>query len=385
MARNENPVLIASAAAFCVACASGNNTPEFGSDAGTGTSTSSSTSSGAGSSSGGSSSGTPAGGGSGGESGGGTGGGSESSSGASSGSPGGSSSSGSGKPSEGSAEGGSNVTGPVTTTGSDPVIPAVMGTCPTLTGLSGGAVTISGTQVSIWSGTKGATPAPIVFYWHGTGSSASEVTTFMQAQITEITQEGGLIASFSTSTSQGQDTGDAVWYTGDFAMADQILACAVQQLNINTRMIYTAGCSAGGLQAGAMIFSRSDYLAAAMPNSGGETFPNAYPQENAHVPSVMTAHGGTADMVVISFATASATLDMDIAGRAASSKPPGGYVIDCNHGGGHCGIFFATPVNTSEYVNAQWQFCKDHPFGVASDPYANGLPSSFPSYCTVIK
>ncbi|HTB78615.1 MAG TPA: hypothetical protein VK762_35480, partial [Polyangiaceae bacterium] len=65
-----------------------------------------------------------------------------------------------------------------------------MGTCPTLTGLSGGAVTISGTQVSIWSGTKGATPAPIVFYWHGTGSSASEVTTFMQAQITEITQEG---------------------------------------------------------------------------------------------------------------------------------------------------------------------------------------------------
>jgi poly(3-hydroxybutyrate) depolymerase len=207
----------------------------------------------------------------------------------------------------------------------------------------------------------------------------------MQAQITEITQEGGLIASFSTSLSTGTDTGDAVWYTGDFAMADQILACAVQQLNINTREIYTAGCSAGGLQAGAMIFSRSDYLAAAMPNSGGETFPNAYPQENAHVPSVMTAHGGTADMVVISFATASATLDNDVAGRAASSKPPGGYVIDCNHGGGHCGIFFATPVNTSEYVDAQWQFCKDHPYGVAQDPYAGGLPSTFPSYCTVIK
>lgn len=260
-----------------------------------------------------------------------------------------------------------------------------MGTCPTLTGMSGGAVTISGTQVSIWSGTKGSTPAPIVFYWHGTGSTASEVTTFMQAQITEITQEGGLIASFSTSTSQGQDTGDAVWYTGDFAMADQILACAVQQLNINTREIYTAGCSAGGLQAGAMMFSRSEYLAAAMPNSGGESFANEFMAENAHVPSVMTAHGGTADMVVISFATASATLDMDVASRAASSKPPGGYAIDCNHGGGHCGIFFATPVNTSEYVNAQWQFCKDHPFGVAQDPYASGLPSTFPSYCTVVK
>jgi predicted esterase len=384
MTRNENPVLIASAAAlYMAACASG-TTPDVGSDAGTATSTST-TSSGSGGSSGGSSSGAPPGDeGSGGGSGSG-GGGSQGSSGASSGSSGGSSSSGSGKPSGGSEDGGSNVTGPVTTTGADPVIPAATGTCPTLTGMSGGAVTVSGTQVSIWSGTKGSTPAPILFYWHGTGSSASEVSTFMQAQLTEITQAGGLVASFSTSTSQGQDTGDAVWYTGDFAMADQILACAVQQLNINTREIYTAGCSAGGLQAGAMMFSRSDYLAAAMPNSGGEAFANEFTAENAHVPSVMTAHGGTADMVVISFAQASATLDMDVASRAASSKPPGGYAIDCNHGGGHCGIFFATPVNTSEYVNAQWQFCKDHPFGVAQDPYAAGLPSTFPSYCTVVK
>jgi hypothetical protein len=36
-------------------------------------------------------------------------------------------------------------------------------------------------------------------------------------------------------------------------------------------------------------------------------------------------------------------------------------------------------------AGAQWQFCKDHPFGVTPDPYAGGLPSSFPSYCTVIK
>jgi hypothetical protein len=181
------------------------------------------------------------------------------------------------------------------------------------------------------------------------------------------------------------DTGDAVWYTGDFAMADQILACAVQQLNINTRMIYTAGCSAGGLQSGAMVFSRSDYIAASMPNSGGEVIADEFPLENSHVPSVITAHGGSADMVVISFATASATLDTQVASLAPSSMPPGGYVIDCNHGGGHCGIFFAPAVDYAEYISAQWQFCKDHPYGVAQDPYANGLPASFPSYCTVIK
>jgi predicted esterase len=375
MARNEYPVLIASAAALYVAaCGSGSSTSPLSVDSGTGN----------GSSSGSEGTGNSSGGGSGGGSGG-SGGGSGSSggTGGSSGSSG--ASSGSGNSSGGGDDGGSSGTGPVTTTGADPTIPAPMGTCPTLTGMSGGTVTISGTAVSIWSGTKGSTPAPIVFYWHGTGSTASEVTTFMQPQLTEIVQEGGLVASFSTSTSQGQDTGDAVWYTGDFAMADQILACAVQQLNINTRMIYTAGCSAGGLQAGAMMFSRSAYLAAAMPNSGGETFANAYMQENAHVPSVMTAHGGSADMVVISFATASATLDMDIASRASSSKPPGGYAIDCNHGGGHCGIFFAPAVDYAAYISAQWQFCKDHPYGVATDPYASGLPASFPSYCTVVK
>jgi hypothetical protein len=199
----------------------------------------------------------------------------------------------------------------------------------------------------------------------------------MSSEMQEIISAGGLIASFSTSTGSGTDTGDAVWYTGDFAMADQILACAVQQLNIDTTRIITAGCSAGGLQAGAMLFSRSAYLACSMPNSGGEVLTNEFPLEDKHVPSLITTHGGSTDNVVISFAAASATLDSNVASLAASSSPPGGYVVDCNHGGGHCGA----PAND---IAAQWQFCKDHPFGVSSDPYASGLPSSFPSYCTVI-
>jgi poly(3-hydroxybutyrate) depolymerase len=227
-----------------------------------------------------------------------------------------------------------------------------------------------GQSVSIWAGQKSAKPAPILFYWHGTGSSASEAQFIMGAQITEISGEGGLVASFSTSTGMGTNTGDAVWYTGDFAMADQILACAVQQLNIDTRQIYTAGCSAGGLQSGAMVYSRSSYLAASMPNSGGVVF--AFPMDDpSHVPALITTHGGSSDMVVISFAQTSATEDMDIASK-------GGYVVDCNHGGGHCGAPAAD-------IAAQWQFCKDHPFGVSPNPYASGLPSTFPSYCTIIK
>jgi predicted esterase len=291
----------------------------------------------------------------------------------SSGSSGSTSSSGSGSSSGAKKDAGGGSSGTVMTSGDGPKIPAVSGTCPTI---ATGTITVLGQSVQIWTGKKGDTPAPILFYWHGTGSSSAEAS-LMGTQITEITNEGGVVASFSTSTTMGTDTGDAVWYTGDFAMADQILACAVQQYNIDTRRIITAGCSAGGLQAGAMVYGRSSYLACAMPNSGG-TVGNFFPFEDKHVPSLITTHGGSSDMVVISFAMSSATEDMAIASAAATSMPPGGYVVDCNHGGGHCGA----PAND---IAAQWQFCKDHPFGVSSDPYASGLPSSFPTYCMVIK
>ena len=239
--------------------------------------------------------------------------------------------------------------------------------CPQLTT---GSVTVLGQSVSIFAGTKGSTPAPILFYWHGTGSSAVEAQSEMGTQITEITGEGGLVASFSTSLGTGQDTGDAVWYTDDFKMCDQILACAVQQLNIDLHQVYTAGCSAGGLQAGAMVYARSSYLAAAMPNSGGINFPGAFQFENAHIPALITTHGamGT-DVVIIDFSTASLNECMDV-------KAKGGFAVDCNHGGTHCGA----PPND---IAAQWQFCKDHPFGVSPEPYKGGLPSSFPSYCVI--
>ena len=52
----------------------------------------------------------------------------------------------------------------------------------------------------------------------------------------------------------------------------------------------------------------------------------------------------------------------------------GGFAMDCDHGGGHCGA----PANL---IAAQWQYLKDHPFGVSTDPYAAGIPSIFPTYC----
>ena len=62
---------------------------------------------------------------------------------------------------------------------------------------------------------------------------------------------------------------------------------------------------------------------------------------------------------------------------ATASLAKGGFVVDCEHGAGHCG---APP----DLQVAAWQFMKDHPYGVSAEPYAKGLPSSFPSYCKIV-
>jgi poly(3-hydroxybutyrate) depolymerase len=166
----------------------------------------------------------------------------------------------------------------------------------------------------------------------------------------------------------GMNTGNNVWYTGDFAMADTILACAVKQGLVDPRRVYTAGCSAGGLQVGAMVFQRSSYLAAAMPNSGGTTF--SYTMQDSHVPAMCSTHGGTSDVVIINFGDATKTMNTAL-------RAKGGFVVNCDHGGGHC-------QSPPAVKTAQWEFLKAHPFGVSPEPYAMGLPTDFPTFCTIL-
>lgn len=283
-----------------------------------------------------------------------------------------------GAPSTGGAPntGGSPSTGGATGTGgaatvADPTLPAPPSNCPTLkTGTISvpfASSTAQTQQVQLWVGAKRTdVKGPVMFYWHGTGSQSGEAGLLGPA-LQEIQNMGGIVASFTTSTGSGATTGNNVWYVGDYQMADYILGCAIQQLNIDTHQIYTAGCSAGGLQAGSMVYARANYLAGAMPNSGGN-FTQTQFQSATHTPSVITVHGGDNDFGGI-FGPASTNLCTAVANR-------GGYATDCNHGGGHCQA-------PADLVAAQWTYLKAHPYGVATDPYAGGLPSpTFPNYCT---
>jgi len=249
----------------------------------------------------------------------------------------------------------------------DPAIPAITGDCPNFVT---GAFSYQGLTGQMVVGPMGTGDGALLFYWHGTAMPASMIQ--MGNSQSKITSLGGIIVSpDGPATGAGEAgslpcSGTSVFgATITFDIIDQIYACAIRDYNINPRRVYSMGCSAGGLEAGCMALTRSSYVAAVAPNSGGilgATF------QNAHAPAVMTMHGSQAsDSVIVNFADRSVILDQQI-------RDAGGVAYDCNHGGGHCGA----PANL---LDAAVDFLLAHPFGVSPEP---GLPPTAPAYCVAM-
>lgn len=249
---------------------------------------------------------------------------------------------------------------------SDPVIPPVTADCPAF---RNGTITFMGLPgIEIVAGAKPPGPtAPMVFYWHGTGGSAGEYAFQAGAVRDGVVAEGGVLVSFQGTTGGDLLSGTFIFGAGDFDLVDQLVACAVRDHNVDPRRIYATGCSAGGLFSTAMAASRSNYVAAAAPNSGGLIGPLAF--QNGYTPALMTIHGAAGrDVVVVDFSVTSATAD-------ASFKDHGGFVINCDHGGGHCG--------GGGFAGDIWKFFKAHPYGVDPAPWTSGLPAGFNAACQI--
>lgn len=253
------------------------------------------------------------------------------------------------------------------TSSADPIIPAVTADCPDF---RSGTITFMGLGgIRMEAGAKAPGPtAPMVFYWHGTGSFSGEFAGMAGAVHAGVVAEGGVLISFQGSTGGDALSGTAVFGRGDLDLVDQLVACAVRDHNVDPKRIYTTGCSAGGLFATNMAALRSNYVAAAAPNSGGMSFPQQF-QRPDQPPALMTMHGAAGrDVVIIDFSQSSATADMIF-------KNAGAFVINCDHGGGHCGAGGIAP--------SVWEFFKAHPYGVDPEPYAGGLPAGFNSACQI--
>ena len=248
----------------------------------------------------------------------------------------------------------------------NPVIPAASGECPTL---RNSTITMMGVGgIAIQAGTKPAGPtAPMVFYWHGTGGSSGEYALQATAVHRGVIAEGGILVSFQNTAGGDLLSGTFIFGAGDFKIADQLVACAVKDYNVDPRRIYATGCSAGGLFSAAMAAERSNYMAAAAPNSGGWTVPVRF--QNNYTPALMTVHGAAGvDVVVVDFSVTSKSAD-------DAFKARGGFVINCDHGGFHCG--------GGSFAGDMWTFFKAHPYGVEPQPWKGGLPAGFNRACKI--
>ena len=255
--------------------------------------------------------------------------------------------------------------------GSVPTLPTPRADCPPLAGLRGSDATFLGSPVTIWSGPAGSV-GPMVFYWHATSASSQEAVSGLGPGTSEVVKSGGVIASFTKSNGTGSNTGDYTWYTGDFATADEVLACAHQQGLIDATHIHSAGYSPGSCQTAAMVYARA-YLASVLCYSGGAMTIGALPDPSNH-PAMIGAHGAEGrDIFGIDIAKNTILLENNL-------KSKGSFVIDCDDGGDH---LQSGPARIAAVAAPGWQFFKDHPYEVNPEPYQS-LPSAFPAYCKLL-
>ena len=245
-------------------------------------------------------------------------------------------------------------------------LPAVTGACPTL---ATGAINVNGTAGNIWVGSK---PGPMYIYWHATGTTYSEIDQGMPGATSGVATNGGIALSFNTTNNKGTDTGDAVWFTGDFDSSDQVLACGIQKGLVDTSRIYTAGYSAGGLQACAMVSTRGKFLAAAICYSGGAGVISGAPADKSNLPATLLLHGAAGkDTFIIDFNAQSQTW-------ANSYTQAGGFAINCDDGGDHITSAFTR----MGFGGRAMPFLQAHTWHQSPEPY-DPLPSGWPSYCTI--
>jgi predicted esterase len=258
---------------------------------------------------------------------------------------------------------------------STPVIPAPTGTCPAL---APGDVTFAPAGIPARKVKLAFDPAKVghgelVIYWYATGSGTAESGYSLGATLNAITAAGGIVATPYADATAGQFE----WFMvngsakqDDFVVADEVVGCLAQAHLIDTNRIHSMGMSAGALQTTALSFIRASYVASVATYSGG--IPPGFSPANQDPENKFAAlifDGGASDNVF--------SVDFQAASQAyeAMLKAAGHFAAICDHGMGH-----AIPLDAAPSVAA---FFVANPWGAWPSPYAQGLPSSFPTYCSL--
>jgi predicted esterase len=250
-------------------------------------------------------------------------------------------------------------------------IPKPRGVCPKF---ASGMITVRPTssiarQARVWISDAAATKhGPLVFYWYGTnGAPAQAEQALGRDSIAAILDQGGVVVAPVHDPAAGIWPWFLVSGTQDFDLqvADELVACAVETVGVDTRRIHSVGFSAGAIQTAQMSYRRSGYIASVVTFSGAK--PAGVPdQDPGNKFAALIFHGGVDDRVVVSFQDGSVMYKSELAAA-------GRFALICNHGLGH-----RIPPAAATSV---WPFLRDHPFGLTPSPYVQSLPASVPPYC----
>ena len=256
-----------------------------------------------------------------------------------------------------------------------PQLPTPSGNCPSFT-TGNVQLTPDGQPtrtVKLWAPAEPKPGGLLLIYWHAYGSAPDEAAyTLSQPVIDAILAEGGVVAAPYSS----DESGEFPWFVvngsdrdDDMLVADEIVACAMEELGVDPRRLHSSGMSAGGLQTSAFAMARSSYLASVASFSGGVYTP--LPFEDPDNPfAAMIIHGGDNDIFggTVNFKMLSTIWFNQLVDN-------GNFAFMCDHGGGH-----TIPANYGADV-ANFFFA--HPYGTTPSPYAAGLPAGIPSDCSL--
>ena len=234
-------------------------------------------------------------------------------------------------------------------------LPTPTAPCPTIedgvvTFCPAGATTCRDALVVNASGASGS--GPLALHWHGTYESPDGVLSWDDAaQDVEgmvMAQDGLMVLPYADPAAVARANSPFPWWVvcsivspagcttpDDFALADEIVACALEQELVDPTRLTTSGMSAGGIMVSHLV-DRSDYFAAAVSWSGGLQ-PEYRPATPAGDTTVMVIHGGPNDVycgtgqpngVCYDFVDASEAFAQDVVDA-------GDYAFLCDHQAGH--------------------------------------------------
>ncbi len=208
--------------------------------------------------------------------------------------------------------------------------------------------------------------APVVFAWHWLSGTAEQVMDWLGFGDLPQSEDVIVVAPESDGYPSEWRWDQQSDGNPDATLFEDILACLVEQWDVDLGRVHTTGMSAGGLWSTWMILHRSEWLASAAPMSGGVQS-SYYTTPTDPIPAMLIWGGPTDLYNGFSFDVATTDFSEDL-------RADGHFVVECDHDSGH--------IPPDSPATLTWDFFNEHPKGHDS-PWESGLPIHLPSFCSL--